>query len=188
MSRPSMLADWLSKMSEWRRRESGFSEIYSTIIVLPIIAYAIFALIETGINLQYRAQVENITQLTTRSIALDGAQYWARTTAVPDGYSSGSFLWEDYGADQLAKLCGDTGNRCNGVPTMECEVENAFDGATFRQLAQFKGSEVTCFANFPYVPVSPLSRNPVTSLGLSGFFASPIRAEVTALTTVGGNG
>lgn len=183
-----MVTTWLSRVNNWRRRESGFSEIYSTIIVLPIIAYAIFALIETGINLQYRAQVENITQSTTRSIALDGAQYWARTTAIPAGYTSSNFLWEDYGADQLAKLCGDTGGRCNGVPTMECEVQNAFDGATFRQLAQYKGSEVTCFASFPYVPVSPLSRNPVTSLGLSNFFNSPIRAEVTALTTVGGNG
>lgn len=171
----------------WAGKEQGMSDAASAIFILPIIAFLIFALVDLGVNFHYRSKVDRIVQETVRSISYDGSKYWARTTVVPDGYDETSFSWETWGFDQLEKLCGADGSRCDGSPTMKCTIADTVDVDGF-VVAKYKNTEVSCEASFPYDPVSPLSKSPVTSLGFNGLLTSDIKSSSTGLTSVGYNG
>lgn len=194
----------------WRTGERGVSEIVSALFVLPVLAFLIFALIDTGVYMHYRSMVDITTQQTVRRIAQDGGFYWARTSAFPDGVTSAGSAessssleaaggWPAVGKAELEKLCGapEERERCaqfsDGAiaegqpPTMECEVENGetFEGGV--SVAKEVNTNVTCTATFYYNPVSPLSTNLATSLGFSTLLTKPIVIKIDGRTTVGSN-
>lgn len=177
---------------KWFSDESGMSDAAAAIFILPTIAFLIFALIDTGINFRYRAKVDEITQLTVRSMSVDGAAYWVRTTRLPytpsgGTYNPASFKWEQWGYDNLQKLCNDSG-RCKSAPEMTCSITGEINDTEGRGIAPARNSLVTCSSVFPYKPVSPLSYNPYTSLGFSLFLNKPIESTTTGLTIRGKNG
>lgn len=173
----------------WRRAETGMSEIAGAIVILPLMAFLIFALIETGINLHYRTLVDNATQTTVREISQDGALYWARTSVFPPPYDEGVIPangWQTIGEERLAELCGTNSERCTQAPTMDCSVQGGNDSPGYAiQLAPTVNTPVTCTATFYYNPVSPLSNNPATSVGFSLFLTRPMTITIQGNTTVG---
>lgn len=182
----------------WRRSEMGMSDIVSAIFVLPFIAFLIFALVDTGVNLRYRTLVDNATQSVVRSISQDGGLYWSRTTqtqfitdpvtGVPYGVYDPTFRWDVYGTKILRNLCGAGAQRCTSIneAKMTCTVAGGTSGYGWGiQVAPGKGALVECRSVFPYLPVSPLSKNLVTSVGFNTLLTSPIQTSVRGITTTG---
>ena len=104
----------------WASAERGMSEVAGAIFVLPFMAFLIFALVETSVNMRYRILVENINQNTVQGISNDGALYWARTSQPP---ITEEYNWQQQEAKQLSDLCvktpGTAGSLCKEQPTAD---------------------------------------------------------------------
>ncbi len=220
-ARFSRMSHMLDRVRSWRDAEDGLSEITGAIFVLPILGFTIFALVETGVYMRYRIQVESILQDTAMSIAQDGGVFWSRTSPAGMGENK---TWVTIGTQKLQALCdansssGNAGNRCKTderAPVMQCwvgDVPGTRGGAgaggglttpaalasakrdgitvtnappTMVQVAAGRGAPVYCTTSFPYEPVSPLSKNYATSLGLSSLFNNNITLGASAQTVVG---
>ena len=177
-----------SFMSRWFHREGGLSEVAGAIFVIPVMGFLIFALVESGINMNTRAKVNSITQDTAMSIASDGALWWILTS--PPRIDADN-TWEDVGKSSLALLCDGGGGSCDEETVkMTCTITPTTANVPSSegiQVAQSAGSAVKCLAEVDYDNVSPLSGNPITSMGLSGLFNSKIESTATAQTVVGYN-
>lgn len=139
----------------WLRDEAGVSEGISAIIVLPLIAFMLFALVESGIYLISRAQFDNIVQSVTRNVMLEGGYFNERGTALPDGKD-----WNTLGTAALQQACDSGQLRCIGAPTFSCNT----------QVAPTLLTKIECTATMKYKPVSSLSKSKYTSLGFSGLY------------------
>lgn len=209
-SGPSKTSQLLQRIRAWGDAEEGLSEVTGAIFVLPILGFTIFALIETGVYMRYRIQVEKVLQETAMNIGQDGGAFWNLTS--PPGLSTNR-TWVDVGNVKLQNLCdangssGNAGNRCkNGEtpPKITCWIgavgqsptslakQGRNDTSVFtspdgsmKQVAKTRGQTVYCTASFPYEPVSPLSKNPWTSLGLSTLFDKNITLGASSQTVVG---
>lgn len=180
-------ATFYDRVQDWACAEQGMSEVAGAIFVLPFLAFLIFALVEAGVNMRYRILVENALENTVQGVSNDGAVYWSRTSAPPITETN---TWVDTGNKHLADLCGASpgasGSHCKTTPTMTCTVANSTTtGATAVQVAPTAGTPVTCEAEFDYKPISPLSNNPMTSVGFSVFFNKPIKVSAQGITAVG---
>jgi hypothetical protein len=198
-----MMSTWKNRVQRWRSAEAGVSEVAGAIFVLPLIAFILFALVEAGVYFHYRTSVDNIVDQAAKGFANDGGDRFMRTLRVsasgstvvtptkPNGgaYSVAEFTWSKWGSDSLQQLCGTPGDsyRCQGgqPPRVVCETPNPISGSGSVNVARQPYAEVKCTATFPYEPVSPLSKNPLTSLGLSGLFTRPITMTAITLTKTG---
>jgi hypothetical protein len=165
-----------NRLARWRRGEAGFGEVATTIVVLPFMASLIFLLLEVGFNIHYRSGVDSIVQNTVRGIALEGGDSNLRT------HASGASPWTVQAGNTLATLCGGTigsnsypNGRCKRIPTINCPGT---------QGSVPTGTEFSCTATFYYAPISPMSTNPLWSMGMSGLFTKPI--TITVNSTVSG--
>jgi Flp pilus assembly protein TadG len=161
--------------TRWRNKESGFSDVLTAMIILPFMMAMIFALIEVGFNLRYRAAVDAITQDTLRGVSQDGANYWEPTSTLPAGYSG----WAQWGQQALVQLCNYDGTsaRCNGTPTMTCSPATP---------AVLPGGPTNCRAVFPYKPIATFtSTNRVFNLGFGRLWSDPIVADISGRAVVG---
>lgn len=172
----------MKRLRIWRD-ERGVGEALTAIIVLPFMMAVIFNLIEVGLNLQWRAQVETITRDAARGVSMEGSNFNSNGTVLPPEYgveTSGLIGWEKWGTAALQDLCDrDNGARCDdalGKPRMECFPAG---------LATSAGEQVGCTAFFPYKPVAPFTAtNPLFSLGFSPMWDDGITIEVTTRTAV----
>lgn len=170
------------------------NEAVGLIFLFPFLAFIAFILIETGFNMHYRSLVDNITQDTVRSISQDGGLYWGRTTypqynSAGDQYATGT-TWTQVGEDRLLELCGaapgSNTSRCEKPPTMTCTVQDGQDFPPFGVgVAPAVNTPVSCTATFFYNPVSPLTQNPVTSVGFSNVLTAPFVITINGLTVTG---
>ena len=191
-------------VQRWRSAEAGFSEVTSAIFILPVIVFVLFALVEAGIYFNYRTTVNNTVEQAAAGFADDGGDRFLRTLRVnyntnevttprkPGGgaYQINDFTWSTWGTDALEQLCGaGDQNRCKDgeEPVVTCSVDGAVQPTGSIKVAPQAYSTVTCNATFPYKPVSPLSRNPVTSVGLSALFDRPIELTAVTLSKTGEN-
>lgn len=164
----------LSSLKKWLKNERGVAEIYSAIIVLPVLVSLIFLLVETGFEVHYRSNVDSIVAQAVRGISLEGADYNPRVSIYPPtsnvNTNSGSTTnsWSSHAQQALVSLCGNNGNysvgRCSQVPTVTCSPASPGN----------QGDPVSCTADFYYRPVSPLSSQTWSSFGLSSFLTKPI--------------
>ncbi len=160
----------------WRRGEAGMSEALVAIIVLPFMMAMIFTLIEVGFNLRFRAGVDSIMQDTVRGVAQDGANYWVRTSTLPEEYASPGLGWEAWAADRLDDLCVSTGRCADNTSIVDCTPQN---------IGFAPGAPVECTATVDYQPVVQFTSRGIFSLGFSGLWEDGVRSTVESRTVVG---
>lgn len=168
-------AGWRTWLPQWRRGESGVAEATAFILIIPLITSLLFVLIDVGFNLRYRLMVDNVTQDAVRGAALDGGNNWPRTNTLSIG-------WGQDLQNRLYKICSSTyptnPGRCPagsaGAPVGSCSPK----------IATLTTPDVTCTSTFHYYRISPLSTNPVTSLGFHTMFTNPIVVTLTSRAAV----
>lgn len=161
----------LARVRDWRNGEAGISDVMTAIFVLPMLVSLLFTLTEVGVNVHYKASVDQIVQDAVRGAATDGGDYWARTNTI--GHS-----WSTEALTRLTALCGPGSARCTQPPTVTCTPAVAVNST----------SQITCSAVFYYKPVSALSKSPLFSWGLSGTLTMPIRVTLRSLPATSQNG
>lgn len=166
---------------KWRKDESGAAEIYSTIVILPIIVALIFLLLETGFEIHYRSNVDSIVAEAVRGISLEGGDYnprvsiYSPTSEVNSNSGSTTNTWSSHAQIALAALCGNSNNgsypvgRCTQAPTVFCTP-----------LTGTQGEPVQCTATFYYLPISSLSSQSWSSFGLSTLLTKPISITINS--------
>lgn len=193
----------LGRVRAWGDAEEGLSEVTGAIFVLPILGFTIFALVETGVYMRYRIQVEKVLQETAMGIGQDGGFFWYVTS--PPNMSEEN-TWINVGEERLKALCNPSGSSSNAgdrckegkprkitcfigsVGQSPATVTKNIDTVTqpgMDTVAKNRGQTVKCSTSFPYKPVSPLSTNYATSMGLSGLFNNNINLSASSQTVVG---
>lgn len=146
-------------LRSWGKKESGLSEAATAIFVLPLIAFMIFALVESGIYTMNRTRLSNLVQNYTRNISLEGG--YANPNATILDLSKGN--WIDKGKAAIGTLC------TNG--TLHCvSGSNTFTCMPLNPQAVQVSDLIWCEGSIKYKPVSPFSRSPYTSFGFSSIY------------------
>jgi hypothetical protein len=193
-----------TSLVSWRNRESGVSEVFSTIFVLPLVIALIFVLVEVGINMRYRMSVDMIVHDTVRAVASDGTAGvpppWSSIYPVnPTPYANSNGVlrpgvyngasaptWERIGQRKLESLCNGL-QRCTGIPSMKCtptEVDAKLGSETW--VPADPGVVVRCTAYFPYRNLVNFTVNNATfNLGFGTFWSRPIVFTAQSRTLVG---
>ena len=169
----------MNKVNTWRKKEKGIAEIYSAIIILPVLMSMILVLLEMGVYIHYRGVADTILQDTVRGISLESGDLNPRTNVT-------GVAWTTRGTQLLNSMCAGkpevayvtTGGRCTSAPVLDCG-----NLGSIQQLSQ--GISFTCTVTVNYRTVSPLSKNPAFSMGLSGLFSKPITISITSNVTGG---
>jgi hypothetical protein len=161
----------IGKIRNWLFNERGVSEAATAIFILPIITSMLFVLVEAGFNMRSRAVEDSIVQDIVRGISLDGGVSNPRTNTL--GHD-----WQTEGLNRLKAACTSGAIRCNGTPTIACNPG----------VAANVGDPVSCTAQINYKVISPLSVNPLFSLGFQGVFTSPMKTTITSVSATGTNG
>jgi Flp pilus assembly protein TadG len=161
----------IGKIRNWLFNERGVSEAVMAIIILPIITSMLFVLVEAGFNMRSRAVMDSVVQDVVRGISLDGGVNNPRTNTL--GHD-----WQTEGLNRLKAACTTGSIRCKTVPTIVCSPT----------VAANVGDAVTCSAQVTYKVISPLSVNPLFSLGFQGVFTSPLKVTITSVAATGSNG
>jgi len=160
----------MQKVRKLLKNEKGIADIYAAILILPFLMSLILVLLETGFYIHYRGVTDTILQDTVRGISLEGGDNNLRVNTI--GTS-----WTVRGNKLIANLCA-TG-RCtvnsNNTPYITCDSGNTAQSGTF----------FSCTATVSYRTISPLSKSPAFSMGLSGLFSKPISITISSTVTGG---
>ena len=175
-----MSLSFVNKIKAWRKKEKGVAEIYSAIIILPVLMSMILVLLEMGVYIHYRGISDTILQDTVRGISLESGSNNPRVNTIGSD-------WITRGQNELYSMCvsqSETnyvpGGRCSSAPTIICDDSSNQNIAKLSQ-----GISFSCTVTVSYKTVSPLSKNPAFSMGLSGLFNKPISITITSNVTGG---
>ena len=174
-----MSLSFMQKVKKLRKNEKGIADIYAAIIILPFLMSLILVLLETGFYIHYRGLADTILQDTVRGISLEGGSNNIRVNTGDD--------WIVRGNREIASLCS-TG-RCKADPSYGSSTDKYGNPNYITCLGDVSkvnsGISFTCTATVIYRVISPLSKNPAFSMGLSGLFAKPISITITSIATGG---
>lgn len=168
-----MSLSFMNKVNNWRKKEKGIAEIYSAIIILPVLMSMILVLLEMGVYIHYRGVADTILQDTVRGISLESGSNNPRVNTGLD--------WIVRGNNSVGSMC--SGGRCttsSSAPYINCD-----NGADISNLQNKPGVSFFCTVTFTYRTVSPLSKNPAFSMGLSGLFNKPVSITISSNVTGG---
>lgn len=119
-----------------KRNERGDSELPVTLIMLPLVIFLIFALIDISFYMNTRSQVQSILTQGTRQMAL----YGGNSRALPLNKTGASVADDIYGTLYQNGQC--TKSFCDAPPVVTCTPD----------VASRVGQKMTCTLIYDYHP------------------------------------
>lgn len=143
--------------------ESGSSEVITTLMVIPLVLWLIFSLIDTSLYMQARSEVQNVARDGARQVAIYGGN---DSRLNPDNKAISQQVF-----DRLYQNGKCTASVCDAPPIVTCTPNATTAG----------GQEVGCTIEYSYRAI--YGNNPIT--GFAGFLAQSFTVTETAFAETG---
>lgn len=134
------------------KNERGSSELPVTLILLPLVIFLIFALIDVSFYMNTRSQVQSVLNQGVRQMALYGGNA-ANLPLNKTGKPVATIIHDNLWKNGACTLSG-----CTVEPVVTCDV----------QKATYVGQPMSCTVVYDYSPVAD-----DTLIGFTQFLTSP---------------
>jgi len=143
--------------------DRGDSEIITTLMVIPLVIWLIFSLIDTSLYMQARSEVQNVARDGARQVAIYGGN---DSRLNPDNKSISQQVF-----DRLYQNGKCTASVCTTPPVVTCTPNSTTAG----------GQLVSCSITYSYSAI--YGNNPIT--GFAGFLGHSFTVSETAFAETG---
>lgn len=146
-----------------RRKERGDSEVITALMVIPLVVWLIFSLIDVSLYMQARSEVQNVARDAARQVAIYGGND-SRLNPFGKTISQAAF-------DRLYQNGKCTASKCVEPPKVTCTPSST----------NASGQQVVCTITYRYSAI--YGNNPIS--GFAGFLGSSFTVSETARAETG---